>query len=129
MRKNVLPRGVLWGKENPQWKGNKAGYFAIHNWLRRNFGEAKQCEFCKSKKWIQWANISKSYQRDIKDWKALCVVCHRRFDGITKLSKEQAKEIKDRLFNGEIQMKLAAEFGVDQSTISNVKRGLIKYYV
>jgi hypothetical protein len=69
-------------KNNPQWKGDDAGYTAIHNWVRRKLGQPKYCEHCKrtDKKMYHWANISGKCKRDVLDWKRLCVSCHRKYD-------------------------------------------------
>ena len=48
---------------------------------------------------------------------------HRIAQAITVLTMEQAAEIQRRLANGERGYKLAEEFGVAPSTISNVKYG------
>lgn len=66
-----------------QWKGEEAGYFTKHRWVRRWRGTPKLCELCKStdKKKYEWANISKQYKRDLNDWIRLCTSCHRLYDG------------------------------------------------
>ena len=68
---------------NPNWKGAKAGYQSIHNWLYLRLGKPKECGHCGSgeKKRYEWANISKKYKRDVTDWIRLCVSCHRKYDG------------------------------------------------
>lgn len=70
------------GSESRGWKGDKAGYVAIHTWLIKNFKKPKKCQKCwKSKvSRLEWANISGKYTRDIKDYLALCPPCHRRMD-------------------------------------------------
>lgn len=70
------------GFKNPNWKGNKIKYPAVHGWLYRNYGQPKICEHCEStnKKMYHWANISNTYKRDRRDWLRLCVSCHKRFD-------------------------------------------------
>lgn len=76
-------RGEISNEKHPQWKGDKAGYTAIHMWLRRHFGKPNKCEFCgevNAKKY-EWANISGEYKRVREDYKSLCVSCHRFFDG------------------------------------------------
>ncbi len=116
------------GEKNNKWRGDNVGYFGVHTWVQRTRGNASVCEDCDSTNFVQWANISGEYKRDIGDWKQLCSVCHRRFDGITKLSKESASEIKNRYQNGERQVQLAKEYLVDQGTISNIIRNKIQYY-
>jgi hypothetical protein len=73
----------LRGKNNPNWKGNKAGYTSIHQWLYIRLGKPQKCDHCGTTiaKKYEWANISKTYQRNIKDWLRLCTSCHRKYDG------------------------------------------------
>lgn len=114
--------------KNVKWRGDSVGYFGLHTWLKRRKGMATKCSDCGSESHTQWANISKKYKRDVGDWKPLCAVCHRRFDGITKLTKEQANQVKDMFRRGVMQKDIAKVFNVHYSTISNIIRGKIKYY-
>mgnify|MGYP001566361475 CR=1 FL=1 len=75
------------GKNHYKWRGSKVGYRALHSWIVRYFGKANHCEECGldripegMKRYFQWANLSGKYKRDIKDWKQLCVKCHKLFD-------------------------------------------------
>lgn len=69
---------------NPNWKGNKVSYVALHKWVYRHKGKALKCEFCGKEKTtpksIQWANKDHKYLRNLEDFISLCVVCHRNFD-------------------------------------------------
>lgn len=123
-----LTRERTLGSKNNKWKGDDVGYFALHGWVVRTKGKAQVCVDCGSTKWVQWANISHKYKRDELDWKSLCSICHRRFDGITKFTKKQADEIKKRYKNGEKQTAMALELGVDQSTLSKIINNKIQYY-
>ena len=70
-------------EKNSQWKGENAGYMAIHNWIRRHWGTPRKCEDCgknEQKRMYHWANISGLYKRDRSDWKRLCVPCHSLMD-------------------------------------------------
>lgn len=64
------------------WKGDKAGYHAVHLWLSKHFSKPDACEQCGKKDFsrLEWANISGEYKRDISDYKALCPSCHRLMD-------------------------------------------------
>jgi hypothetical protein len=55
-------------------------YFAIHKWLRRHYGTASHCENrCRGK--YEWALIKgKKHEKNIKNYKPLCVKCHRNYD-------------------------------------------------
>lgn len=72
------------------WKGERAGYFSKHAWIHRNFGKATECLNRKFDMFdfkcrgissnYEWANKSKKYKRNLKDWIQLCRSCHRLFD-------------------------------------------------
>lgn len=72
------------GIESRRWKGDKAGYVAIHAWLKKTNGKASECSNpnCKyvNPKRFEWASISRKWKRDIKDYVELCPSCHRKFD-------------------------------------------------
>lgn len=116
------------GENNPKWKGDGVGYFGLHSWIQRELGESEICIKCGSNKKVQWANKSKEYKRDLKDWISLCVVCHRRYDGITKFSRKTVHFIREKLKQGEKQIVLAKKHKVNPSTISNIFRNKIQYY-
>ena len=70
-------------EKNPGWLGDDAGYGAIHNWIRRKFGEPTKCEKClktNNERKINWANKGHTYKRIKSDWVQLCYSCHRLFD-------------------------------------------------
>jgi hypothetical protein len=81
-------KGIYEFEKHPQWKGDKVGYGALHDWVRKKLGKhPKNCDHCgiNGKKngrcWsIHWANKSQKYLRDINDWLALCVKCHKEYD-------------------------------------------------
>lgn len=126
--KGWFKKGENKGIKHWLWAGNKVSYNALHAWLYREKGKAIECKECGSKKNVQWANKSKKYLRKLNDWIPLCGVCHRRFDGITKLSKLQANDIKMKYKWGN-QKELAKKYKVDQATISNIINNKIKYYI
>jgi hypothetical protein len=77
------------GENNPRWKGKNAGYQSKHQYLKRNFGSPKQCEFCgiEGKKesggrWsINWAKKhGREYTHNREDYLELCRVCHGKYD-------------------------------------------------
>lgn len=75
------------------WKGDKVGYNALHDWVRRKKGTPLKCEKCgteKSKK-FEWANISGKYKRVLTDWVRLCGSCHKKMDGIISNLGKHAK--------------------------------------
>lgn len=76
------------GKNSPNWKGDLAGYWALHDWIEKQKGKPSCCEMCgitKAKK-FEWANKSHQYRRDTEDWFRLCVRCHHKYDDIAKKS-------------------------------------------
>jgi len=58
-------------------------YNYIHLWVRRNYGPAKRCSICATKKAkrYEWA-LKKgcSYDRNIDNFIELCPSCHRKYD-------------------------------------------------
>jgi hypothetical protein len=77
-------RKILCGKNSPNWIGNEAGYQAIHQWLRLNYGNPKICQVSGEHKHTryEWANLNGGmrFKRDIKHYVRLCKPCHIRFD-------------------------------------------------
>jgi len=84
---------IGWALGAAKNKGDLASYPAIHHWIRKQKGRAKECERCgESVKLVQWANVSGEYYRDVDDYIALCRSCHWAFD------KENPKR-PERLFD------------------------------
>lgn len=77
------------GNKNPMWKELHVNYFALHQWLNRNYPKPKHCKFCnKTDCILEYANISGEYKRDIKDYYCLCRSCHTKYD-----HKKKNKEV------------------------------------
>jgi hypothetical protein len=72
------------GKNNPNWKGNKVGYKALHKWIRQHKPKPKLCEICGKNEPYDLANISGEYKRDINDFEWICRGCHIKKDGRMK---------------------------------------------
>lgn len=72
------------GKLARRWKGDLAGYTAIHVWIRNTYGKASKCENLDClglpASRYEWASISGETKRDITDYIQLCTRCHRKFD-------------------------------------------------
>jgi len=78
------------GDKNPMWKGDKAGYAAIHGWVKGRSQAPLQCDDCGEEKPLDLANISQEYLRELSDWEWLCRKCHMTKDGrLDKLKKQQ----------------------------------------
>ena len=69
------------GSNNPNWKGNKVGYDALHQRIKKHFPKRKLCQNCKLYSPYDLANISQKYKRNINDWEWLCRRCHMTKDG------------------------------------------------
>ena len=69
-------------EKHPQWKGDRVGYLALHQWIARKLGNPKKCEHCETTtaKRYDWANVSGDYKRDLTDWIRLCRKCHIQYD-------------------------------------------------
>lgn len=76
-------------KDSPNWKGDKVGKPALHNWVEKNLGKPKKCEKCGTEKAkiYDWSNISQKYKRDLSDWQRLCRKCHTEYDKPYRLQK------------------------------------------
>jgi hypothetical protein len=81
---SISRKGKLLNERHFAWKGDNAGYSAIHSWVRRHFGCPAECANCSFKSGsnfkIHWANKSKTYKRIKSDWIRLCVPCHKSYD-------------------------------------------------
>lgn len=66
---------------NKQWKGDKVGYTALHNWIRRRLPIPRLCKMCNKEKPYDLSNISGEYKRQLDDWEWLCRRCHMKNDG------------------------------------------------
>ena len=73
-------RGSNKGENNPMWKGDEAGYNAIHAWVWRHKERTGVCDECGERRYTQFANLSGLLLRDVNDYRELCAPCHRRFD-------------------------------------------------
>ena len=71
-------------KNHHSWIGDKVGYSALHAWVRNHLGTPNYCAYCqninKSPRSYNWANISRTYRRDLSDWVRLCGKCHKAYD-------------------------------------------------
>jgi hypothetical protein len=70
------------GKRSNAWKGDNAGYVAIHMWVTRWKGKPNYCENCGTteKRKYEWANIDHKYHRVLDDYIRMCTSCHRKYD-------------------------------------------------
>jgi len=83
-----VPNADRKGALNPNWKGDRVKYQALHEWVRRNKPQPEFCESCNKNKSYEVANISQKYKRNINDYEWLCRSCHMKKDRrISKLHK------------------------------------------
>ena len=70
------------GNKSNSWKGDNAGYFALHIRVRKLRGKPCFCETCKTtdkRKVYEWANQTGDF-KNIMDYKRLCKSCHNKND-------------------------------------------------
>jgi len=77
-------RNAQRAEKHPLWKGEAAGYSAIHVWVRNNYVKQGRCETCGKEGRTEWANVSGEYKRVREDWIELCRPCHVQRDGLAK---------------------------------------------
>ncbi len=92
---NRLRKIIRRDEDSPNWKGNKVGLAALHQWVERKKGRPRRCENCGTTKAKQydWANISGHYKRDVTDFKRMCRSCHAKYDYPAR-SKKWAEAVK-----------------------------------
>ena len=85
---------------NPNWKGNKVSQRSVHDWIKRRSPKPDKCQDCGKVGWVDLANISQEYKRDVDDYKWICRKCHMTEDGrlnkfinMAKLSGEDRKKV------------------------------------
>lgn len=71
-------------EDNPMWKGEGVGLYALHVWVKNRKPKPLHCEMCKSAQPVDLANISQQYKRDVDDFEWLCRRCHMTKDGRLK---------------------------------------------
>jgi hypothetical protein len=83
------------GKKNPMWKGDSVGYTSLHEWVKRRLQKPSLCSLCmKRTDFLDLANISQKYIRNVSDWEWLCRRCHMNKDGRIKNLKQFSGESK-----------------------------------
>ena len=82
-----------------KFKGDQAGYNALHAWVTAKLGRPRKCSDCgfesNNSRQFHWANISGEYKRDLDDWVRLCVSCHFKRDDIHKKAWKTRKSNKE----------------------------------
>lgn len=79
-------------------KGEKSGYVAKHNWVKRRKEYPKNCGWCGRKgKRIVWANVDHEYKQDINDYVGLCDKCHQKYDTLCSFEINKPEVYKSNL--------------------------------
>lgn len=88
------------GEQSRRWKGEEAGYVAIHLWLSKHYPKGDHCEHCNNTNpsRLEWSNLSGTYSRDREDWQVLCPSCHRKFDA-SNICKHGHLKILENLYS------------------------------
>lgn len=81
------------GEKNPNWKGNKVGYTALHDWVKSRLSKPKLCQNCNINEAYDLANTSGKYHRNLNDWTWLCRKCHMKSDGRLNNLKQYGRKI------------------------------------
>jgi len=78
------------GNCNPMWKGDDAGYEALHGYIKRRLPKPELCDQCHESEPYDLANVSGEYKRDLPDWEWLCRKCHMIKDGRLEIVRQRA---------------------------------------
>ncbi len=75
-------KNKLRGENSVFWKGEDAGYGAMHDWVRKEKGVPQKCDLCGTieKRRYHWANKNHKYRRILSDYFRACVPCHKKYD-------------------------------------------------
>lgn len=69
------------GANNHMWRGDSAGYKALHLRVAAQRGKPQKCMECEvsGEGKYEWANLTGRYE-DVNDYARMCLPCHRSFD-------------------------------------------------
>lgn len=86
MRRHSIPARVAakrdqFGGHNHAWKGDEAGYQALHRRLYSRYGRPEHCSQCGTTEpgHYDYANLSGRYH-DVNDYAPMCRSCHWKYD-------------------------------------------------
>lgn len=78
-RRSAIKRNQV-GENNSSWRGDDAGYQALHLRVATARGKPSLCSQCGATQGrFEWANLTGNYA-DVNDYARMCVYCHRAFD-------------------------------------------------
>jgi hypothetical protein len=98
------------GQDHPNWKGDAAGYGALHDWVKRWRPKTGICSDCKaSGRRTHWHNLSGHYHRNLDDWVEVCPSCHKRRDPMSESGRARiAAANRKRIVSADTRAKLSA---------------------
>lgn len=77
------------GPSNHMWRGERAGYQAMHLRVAAARGKPSRCSACDCVEGkFEWASLTGDYG-NTNDYVRLCVPCHRRFDAFWRARVDQ----------------------------------------
>ena len=79
-------------ENNRNWKGEQAGYKAIHLWVRTHLQKPELCPKCKIREPREVANLDGKYSRDLTTWEWLCRSCHLKMDKVAEKAWETKRK-------------------------------------
>jgi len=86
------------GPANSSWRGDLAGYQALHRRLYAKFGKPRSCSVCGTmdpSRSYDYANLSGRYQ-DMADFAAMCRSCHWKYDDKIFNIKKMRRDADDQ---------------------------------
>lgn len=83
------------GNKNPNWKGDKCLYHALHRYVERRLIKPELCK-CNLQKPLDLANKG-IYDRNLENWEWLCRRCHMESDGRMKNLKQFNEKSKNSI--------------------------------
>lgn len=86
------------GAKNSQWKGDEVGYNALHDYIRCRLAKSSRCQRClKETIYLDLANVSQQYLRNLNDWWWICRKCHMITDGRIEKLQQRNQSLESRI--------------------------------
>jgi len=85
-KSRIAKKRNQFGSNNSSWKGDEAGYAALHYRVYNTKGKPQKCDECsydKDDRRYQWASLNGNYA-DVEDYKRMCESCHSKYDNKIK---------------------------------------------
>ncbi|KKM86040.1 hypothetical protein LCGC14_1283040 [marine sediment metagenome] len=111
------------GKNNSNWKGDAVGYFALQNWINRNYPRQGICSTCGKRANTGYVNINGEYKRDITDFIELCMSCHKIYDLNKIKSYEDMKDLVIQRKKSKICTKCGEQKSIKDFNWQNKSKG------